>query len=278
MGEGPVVKIASDVTSCLLCGDTGWKPLGNGRERRVTRCDCRLQARSGSLLESARIPKRYESCELSNFITEFPDLPAGDQHDTSLVKARFLAGRFVEEYTPGCRGLIFLGGNGTGKTHLAVGIVHELMRSKGVPCLFVDFRELLREIRHSYDPSTQTTEFDVLSPVFEIPVLLLDDLGAFTTTAWERDTISYIFNKRYSDERTTIVTTYLSDKPSPIGETSDSPTPFSRSGRTLDEARAALRERTLGERIGDQMRARLHEMCRRIEIQAGDYRERPRGR
>jgi hypothetical protein len=32
----------------------------------------------------------------------------------------------------------------------------------------------------------------------------------------------------------------------------------------------------LGERIGDQMRARLNEMCRKIEISARDYRERPK--
>jgi len=271
-----VVKIAPELKSCLLCGDTGWKPVGSSRDRRVTRCDCRLQARSSSLLEAARIPRRYQGCELSNFVTEFPDLEEGEHHDTALVKARFLAGRFVEEYTPGCRGLIFLGGNGTGKTHLAVGVIHELMRSKGVPCLFVDFRELLRQIRHSYDPSTQTTEFDVLSPVFEVPVLLLDDLGAFATTAWERDTISFIFTRRYNDERTTIITTYLSDRPTPMGEASDAAAPFSKAARALDEARAAVRERTLGERIGDQMRARLHEMCRKIEIPARDYRERTR--
>ena len=33
-----------------------------------------------------------------------------------------------------------------------------------------------------------------------------------------------------------------------------------------------MRERTLGERIGDQMRMRLKEMTKTIEIQARDFR------
>ncbi len=54
----------------------------------------------------------------------------------------------------------------------------------------------------------------------------------------------------------------------------ENPSPNFGRNKNLDEARAALRDRTLGERIGDQMRARLHEMCRKVEIQAKDYRER----
>jgi len=33
----------------------------------VTRCDCRLRERGSALIAAARIPKRYEHCELSDF-------------------------------------------------------------------------------------------------------------------------------------------------------------------------------------------------------------------
>jgi len=49
---------------------------------------------------------------------------------------------------------------------------------------------------------------------------------------------------------------------------------FAARSKASEEARAALRDRTLGERIGDQIRARLHEMCRKVEISGRDYRER----
>src|SRR5690349_24441338 len=58
------MRVAAEV--CPTCDGTGWKP-SSGVDGRVSRCDCRLQARTQGLLENARIPKRYEHCELSNF-------------------------------------------------------------------------------------------------------------------------------------------------------------------------------------------------------------------
>ena len=256
---------------CPLCDDTGWKPTAEGR---VARCDCRLRARGATIEDGARIPRRYAKCSFDNFVTDLPDLSAAESQ--SLHTARFRAGRFVEEYPNDKTGLLFLGPTGTGKTHLGVAVIRLLMEMKGVSCLFVDYRELLREMRQSYNPQVQATEMDVLRPVLETEVVLIDDLGASATqTPWERDTVAYILNKRYSDERTTIVTTYLLDRPSPIAEPlPENPSPNFARSKNLDEARAALRDRTLGERIGDQMRARLHEMCRKVEINARDYRER----
>ena len=60
----------------------------------------------------------------------------------------------------------------------------------------------------------------------------------------------------------------------PIAEAEQQPAVAWGKNRQAEEARTALRDRTLGERIGDQIRARLHEMCRKVEIGARDYRER----
>ena len=67
------MKVSADV--CPLCEGTGWKAVSIGSDRRVTRCDCRLQARTQTLLAAARIPKRYEHCELSNFEFDGPHRP-----------------------------------------------------------------------------------------------------------------------------------------------------------------------------------------------------------
>ena len=37
--------------------------------------------------------------------------------------------------------------------------------------------------------------------------------------------------------------------------------------------RAATREETLGDRIGERMRSRLHEMCRIIKLEGVDFRQ-----
>jgi DNA replication protein DnaC len=242
---------------CPLCDDTGWKTVGEGRQRRVTRCDCRRRQLGQRLLEHACIPRRYQHCELSNF-----DI-LKDPHEHSLSAALIAAQRFVSEYPLTRTGLMLIGPIGVGKTHLSVGIVKELALAKGVPCLFYDYRELLKEIQNSYNASVATTEMQVLRPVFETEVLVLDELGAIKPTEWVWDTVSHILNTRYNDKRTTIITTNFKDLPPSRGETHDS-----------ERARAynAAAKETLGDRVGERMRSRLHEMCRIVKMEGEDFR------
>jgi len=240
---------------CQLCAGSGWKRVA-GAEHGVTRCDCQLRARADALLAQARIPKRYEHCELSNFDFEGAQLP--------LAPARMAACRFVEEYPVDKTGLLLVGTVGTGKTHLAVGIAKALIREKGIACLFYDYRELLKQIQNSYNPTEQTTELGLLRPVFDAEVLVLDELGAVKPSEWVWDTVSLILNTRYNDKSTTIITTNFADDAA------------AGVAKSLSPARAASRGETLGDRIGERMRSRLHEMCRVVEMNGPDFRTKVR--
>jgi DNA replication protein DnaC len=250
------MKTAAEV--CVLCAGTGWMPVPEAPDGRVTRCDCQLRARGSALIAAARIPKRYEHCELSNFTTDFPGA------DRSVALAQISASRFVQEFDPrDGAGLLLVGGIGTGKTHLGVGILKEIIAARGSACLFCDYRELLKQIQNSYNDSVQATELQVLRPVFEADVLLLDELGAVKPSEWVWDTVSLILNTRYNDNRTTIITTNFADEPAAsVARTS-----------ALSPARAAAREETLGDRIGERMRSRLHEMCRIVKMDGPDFRQ-----
>jgi DNA replication protein DnaC len=245
------MKVAAEV--CPVCSGSGWKSAGS--DRRVVRCDCRTKVRAEALLAAARIPKRYEHCELSNF--EF------DGPHANLMQARMAACKFVEGYPLDNTGLLLIGSIGVGKTHLSVGIIKELLLSKGIPCLFYDYRELLKQIQNSYNDSVKVTELDVLRPVFETEVLVLDELGAVKPTEWVWDTVSLILNTRYNNNRTTIITTNYPDDPA---RDSNGSSEFARAQR-------AARGETLGDRIGERMRSRLHEMCRIIKMEGADFRQ-----
>jgi DNA replication protein DnaC len=248
------MKVSAEV--CPLCDGTGWKSVIQNGDRRVARCDCRLKARAQSLLEAARIPKRYEHCELPSFTTDFPGA------HPSLAMAHIAASKFAQEYDPNDgTGLLLIGAIGTGKTHLSVGIIKELIQGRGVACLFYDYRELLKQIQNSYNASVQATELDVLRPVFDVEVLFLDELGAVKPTEWVWDTVSLILNTRYNNNRTTIITTNFDDRPA------------AGANGSLSAVRAAVREETLGDRIGERMRSRLHEMCRIIKLDGLDFRQ-----
>jgi DNA replication protein DnaC len=216
-------------------------------------CDCRQELRVTALLQRARIPRRYEHCTFESYET-------GSRFDASLVAAQLMARRFVDGYpaTTEGHGLLLTGSIGVGKTHLAVGILQSLIVEKGVRGLFCDYRELLKEIQHSYNPQVLTTELEILRPVFEAEVLILDELGASKPTEWVWDTVAHILNTRYNDKRTTIITTNYADQP-PGGASASGP-------------QRAMREESLGDRVGERMRSRLAEMCVLIEMRGEDFR------
>jgi DNA replication protein DnaC len=247
IAESP--KQSKGAPACALCGDTGWKTLVFDHEKRVTRCDCTALSRSAHLLAQAHIPPRYENCDLASYQTE------GSQR--GVASSKLAAEKFVEQYPLDKTGLLLIGPSGAGKTHLSVAILKDLIVRKGIPCLFSDYRELLKQIQNSYNPSVQVTELDLLRPLFQTEVLVLDDLGAVKPTEWVWDTVSVILNTRYNETRTTIITTNFQDGPA----------------AALAGARGAAREETLGDRIGERMRSRLSEMCRSVNLNAPDYRQ-----
>jgi DNA replication protein DnaC len=253
MKRSIVTSVAEKAVACPLCGGTGWKSVTTDDDRRVTRCECFMQERAPRLLAQARIPVRYQECELASYKTD---------GDPSLSTAKMVAERFIEQYPIDKTGLMFIGSIGVGKTHLAVAAIKELIRRKGIPSVFYEYRELLKEIQDSYNGDSQTTELEVLRPIFDAQVVVLDELGAVKPSQWVWDTVSFILNTRYNANRTTLITTNLLDEPA-----------LGAPGR-----RPGMREDSLGDRIGERMRSRLYEMCRVVKMRGEDYRQRFRSR
>ena len=244
---------------CPECGGTGWKPVESDGVRYVTRCDCRHAERMRQLLEQARIPRRYEHCAFENFDIR-KHLETG-QPNKSLEAARFYATRFVEEY-PSDYGLLFVGPTGVGKTHLAVAVLRELITTKGVECLFYDFRDLLKAIQDSYNAVSQTSELRVLQPVLDIEVLLLDEMAALNPSDWVKETLAYIINSRYNQKRVTLITTTTPREAGLPRKTVVAP-----SGESLPAF-----EHTLAD-LGATLVSRLYEMCKVVEMGSDDFRK-----
>ena len=249
------------VEICSLCEGSGLRMVEEGGRQVARPCECRIQQRAARMLEHAHIPKRYEHCILDSYEPKY------NGPNRSLTSALMQARGFVKSYpieTEG-RGLLLTGSIGVGKTHLAVGILQALVAERGASGLFYDYRDLLKQVQNSYNQKVAATEMEVLRPVFETEVLVLDELGAAKPTDWVWDTVAHILNTRYNDRRTTIITTNYANA-GPLGAEQGLP-------GANGPARAAMRDETLGDRIGERMRSRLQEMCVVVEMQGEDFRQ-----
>ncbi|HUZ05432.1 MAG TPA: ATP-binding protein [Acidobacteriaceae bacterium] len=256
----------TDAAACPRCGGSGLVViLRKDGEQFAAQCECHIARKATLRLQRARIPERYTHCQLDNFETGFRG--AEPSLGMALVSARRFAESFPVE-TDG-RGLLLTGSIGAGKTHLAVGVLRELVENKGAAGLFCDYRELLKEIQHSYNPQVATTELDILRPVFDAEVLVLDELGAVKPTDWVWDTVAHILNTRYNHKRTTIITTNYANLAPAMVEAHGAQTQRAAAAR-------AMREETLGDRIGERMRSRLQEMCIPVLMQGEDFRQKVR--
>jgi DNA replication protein DnaC len=210
--------------------------------RRVERCECWQDNVASRLLTEARVPPRYARCNLDSFVM---------YQNERLISAVAKARRFVEGFPAVTKGLCLIGPPGIGKTHIAVSVLKTLVTEKGARGLFYDVRDLLRVIRSTYNPVVRTAEMDILRPVMDAELLVLDDLGAEKPSEWVEETMNLIVNTRYNERRPTIFTTNYEDLP--------------------DEAELdALRVR-----VGFRLHSRLHEMCDFLEYDGGDYRMLP---
>jgi DNA replication protein DnaC len=252
---------------CHLCKGTGWKTFAVKRQvPTVTRCDCYLAARTSRLLAQAEIPRQYEHCTLDDFDVTFRSTTA------SLKRALITARKFVEHYPIEKEGLLLWGNCGTGKTHLAIAILKELVKQKAVKCLFRGYSALLKQIQGTYsrqmiadeETGVVLTEYSILRDVTEADVLVLDDLGAEKSSEWTLSMLYHVINERYNERRTTIITTNL---PWDDAHSASSP-------EKLTQARQAMRTQTLRDRISERTYSRLKEMCPiRLELVGKDYRE-----
>jgi DNA replication protein DnaC len=195
----------------------------------------RRDARVATLRNRSGLSKRMRGYSFANFKPYFsPSAARAAEKVENYLKS-------WEENREFGKGLYFCGGVGTGKTHLAVAVMNELMQRKRVPSLFVTVPEFLDNLREAYMiPGRDLDEW--MDTVKNADLLVLDDLGSERPTEWVRERLFVIVNHRYREALPTLFT-------SNIGP------------------------RDLATQLGERTASRIIAMCDWISLEGDDYRE-----
>jgi DNA replication protein DnaC len=185
-----------DEAECPLCDGYGYIVT----DADVQICSCLKQRQLARQLKRANIPARYLTKTLDGFKADI------DSRRLALRQVR----RFVQEFDLSleCPGLFLYGAPGTGKTHLAVGALKELIE-RGYSGLFYNMVSLVQDFRKQAGGNLDDEEETRLSRLHEVDVLVLDDLGAGRLNDFVQEQTYALIDKRYSNNRCVVVTSNL---------------------------------------------------------------------
>jgi DNA replication protein DnaC len=231
--------------ACPMCHGAGYVrldvPVGHPDFGRAVQCQCKereIAERERLKLRSVSSLKPFDKKTFATFDSEIPSKSEAD----GVREAYKVALRYAEDPVGW---LIFQGGYGCGKTHLAAAIAHQ-REDEGDVVFFSIVPDLLDHLRAAFAPTSELTYDALFERVRESGLLVLDDLGAENGTAWATEKLFQLINYRYNYRMPTVITT---------------------NARLMSH-------------MDERIRSRLNDrgLVRYVQIEAQDYRERHAGR
>ena len=262
-GEHCRASFKTQASDCPLCrGREGSFGKDSAGYEVFRPCSRRHAKRRVELYNTAKIGRRYATATFDTY------QPQNASQSTALQRARDWP---LLYNTSGAKdGLLFWGPVGTGKTHLVLSIFRELTLNAGIPARFVDYGNLLMDLRRSFRAEAGSSEAALMLPLVETEVLIIDELGKGRNTEWELTVLDDLVSRRYNAHRATLFTTNLV-----VGGVRQKGSGFNPAydQRRADSSIAGGAE-TLEERLDGRIYSRLCEMAVVVPVEGNDWRRR----
>ncbi len=101
--------------------------------------------------------------------------------------------------------LVLVGPNGCGKTHLAAAIANA-RAGENERAIICPVPDLLDHLRSTFAPDSRVTYDELFETIRTASVLILDDLGTQSATAWAQEKLYQLINYRYTARLATVIT------------------------------------------------------------------------
>lgn len=231
----------SCLSQCLKCNNSKYQKIVINNYVFYKKCDCANLDNRIKLFNNARIPKKFYNKTLENY-----EHKGGNQ---GFIRMELLT--FRKKFPLEKKGLLLFGLPGVGKTHLLVSIISFFTLELGISCIFVDYFQLLQNIKSSFQEGEG--EERIIDEIVENEIIALDELGKGRGSEWELNVLDNIISKIYNGNKILLVTTNFFPK--------------------NYKSQLFIDADSLEDRVGERIFSRLCELCSFYLVDGPDYRK-----
>ncbi len=105
--------------------------------------------------------------------------------------------------------LVMIGNPKTGKTYFCVAVANYFLEKKR-QVRYYNSRRIFEEIQKGI--ANNENQYETVSNMCQSDILILDDIGASTNSEWQKEIILDLIDRRYSEQKVTLVTSNLTEQ------------------------------------------------------------------